>query len=267
MMPRRTDISRLRICAAMLLLGSAAPAFAESRFEREVFGPFTVETEIYENSGYSIMHVPDRWTKVKLIWRSSDGQAELSLVDEGWQVTIHAELPTANGPCLSTVAPIGGISQPPSSDAFWRWTTGKVEELMATCNPRDPGRKAAYRPEMAASGGDYPRAADAWKAASVKAFGTLEGRCVQTQPSAGVFPGMECVKWSGEQLDRAKLADLRRRCGIKSGVLVYKSNLELQWRIAKGEALDDGLLACAYQQLRPYKGVNIQLEFLKGNKG
>lgn len=250
------------------VLASASSSSAETTYEREQFASFTVETEKYRNTGIPIFHVANAWTKVNLIWRSSDGFASASVVDDGWQtslaITVRGDNPERS--CLSTTAPVGAIGRPPSTPAFWHWASTSFGDLLKLCTVANERQKAAYRSEFLAAAKDYPRAADAWKIASIRAFGSIEHRCVRTERTYDPLPNMKCVEWSGQQLTKSVLGSIRKNCHVADGVLIFKNKLELEWRQLDGQPLNDAAYSCVLQQLRPYRGVDIRIEFLKGKR-
>ncbi len=176
-------------------------ALADTTFDRENIGPFVVETETYDATDRPILHAPLRWTKTRLIWRSADDFLEISLVDDGRIVELEQRLFTegrSGWVCARTFRPVGAVGPIPSNERFWQWASNDLENMRPNCEWLNEGVR--YSAEMMSILSQYPIAADAWKQASIIAFGNITIRCTKLSddnpsPRFAAY-GPTCIEFS-----------------------------------------------------------------------
>ena len=194
---------RRPLALASLIL--AAPVAAEIRLTEERVGPFTIVREDYRNTGTPIMHVPNEWTKVRLLWTSTDGLAELQLEDDGFTLKgmFSARAPGAQGGC-SRIGALHAYGAGAPTGVFWRANGRQFSAFLRGC--ASVARTAADR-YMAEYEAAAPRFSDAlarMRTLATAAFGSTERRCIafgEIQYYSGI-PGRTCARWSGPRNGR-----------------------------------------------------------------
>ena len=193
-------IAALALSLAPLAAGDLPPPRPDTAFTGERIGAFRLIREEYRNTGVFIMHMPSQWTKVRMVWRSSDGLTEVQLEDDGFtlQVSYMAESAVQPHSCIGNA----GLSKygkgPPG--AFWKANRSEYLKFVKTCAAVDRSKLPTYKAEHLQALADFPAALERMRAMAVEAFGQLDRRCIRYESRYyDVMAGPQCARYSGEK--------------------------------------------------------------------
>lgn len=154
----------------------------EPHFEKTVqeFGRFTVTRSVEDYRNVPIVHGPWFVKEAVLHWQDSSGKIGFSFIDNGGAVTLRVDAASADAKTACIMSPVLVIFEPrPSIGKSWEKMRPAVVRQIQRCDVIAPADMRRAVTEMAASGADYPPAANAWKAVSRELFGSSTSRCVR----------------------------------------------------------------------------------------
>lgn len=191
----------LALFLAPLAAGDLPPPRPDTAFSGERIGAFRLIREHYRNTGVPIMHASPEWTKVRLVWRSSDGLTEVQLEDDGFtlQASYMAESAVQRHSCISN-AGLSRYGKGPPTGAFWKADRKVYLKFVKTCAAVDRSKLPIYEAEHRLALADFPAALERMQAMAVDAFRQIDRRCIRYESRYyDVMVGPQCARYSGEK--------------------------------------------------------------------
>jgi hypothetical protein len=155
-----------RYCSAFTILCviSVSTAQAATVTRETRFGAFTLTEEVRTRDPGEplIMHMATEWTKLRLIWRSTDQAVTTEIVDDGAFLDSESRVELLEKSCSSS----GGYFQyAPSDDqsGLWRSMRQSMSQLLKNCAAIPPSAKQSYPASLTSASDDFLPAIAAFK--------------------------------------------------------------------------------------------------------
>ncbi len=184
----------------LALMFSVSEADARTEVDKHEIGPFDVTIERWSHDT-PITHAPNSGKNVSLKWLSSDKKVEISLLDNGYTVSLNFDYKQneTDSTCRRSADFSDSIGGKPSNPAFWNWTMTSFSSFFEThCPALTDKQRLSYVREISTDTQAYPAAADFWKDQLLVEFNGRTKRCKKFRDPSGMIQiePLPCEKWS-----------------------------------------------------------------------
>lgn len=124
-----------------------------------------------------IMHVATEWTKLRLVWKSRDGDLTVRLEDDGQMLDVYVE-----GHECATRAPFQRYALQVGETGLWNSAMSNMRSIVAACPRITAQQKRSYVREISLAQDDFVPAVEALKSRARVVFQTDLKRC-RPQPA------------------------------------------------------------------------------------